>query len=71
MGAPFARSIDRHRAHHDLQTSHAASATSREGITLSDGQGHGERAPSRRYVRKSDQYCLSAEALRSVVLEFT
>jgi hypothetical protein len=39
MGAPFARSIDGHRAHHDLQTSHAASATSREGITLSDGKG--------------------------------
>jgi hypothetical protein len=31
--APFARSIDGHLAHHDLQTGRAAPAASREGIT--------------------------------------
>jgi hypothetical protein len=33
--APFARSIDRHLAQHDLKTSRAAPVTSK-GVTLSD-----------------------------------
>src|SRR5580692_4048401 len=46
--APFADSIDGHLAHHDLPTSHAGTATSRGGVTLSDGGGQEERAPTRR-----------------------
>jgi hypothetical protein len=48
--ALFARSIDRHLAQHDFKTSRAAPVTSK-GVTLSDGQGPEERAPTRRSAR--------------------
>jgi len=41
---PSSRSTDGYLAHDDLQTSHAAPATSRRGITLSGGGDPGERA---------------------------
>jgi hypothetical protein len=48
--APSARSIDGHLAHHDLQTSHRRSGNAEGDVTLSDGEGQGERAQSRRYT---------------------
>jgi hypothetical protein len=47
--ALFARSIDRRLVKHDLKTSCAAPVTSK-GVTLSDGEGQKERAPTRRYL---------------------
>jgi len=44
--APFARSIAGPPCPHDLQVGSAAPVTSR-GITLSDGEGQGERAQCR------------------------
>jgi hypothetical protein len=48
--ALFVRSIDRHLAQRDLKTSCAAPVMSKE-VTLSDGEGQEERAPTRRYAR--------------------
>jgi hypothetical protein len=48
---PFARSIDGHLAHHGLQALTPLRLRRKGGITLSDGEGQGERAPSRRSAR--------------------
>ncbi len=44
---PFARSIDGHLAHHSLQALTPLRLRRKGGITLSDGEGQGERAPTR------------------------
>jgi hypothetical protein len=48
---PFARSIDGHLAHHGLQALTPLRPRRKGGITLSDGEGQGERTPTRRSVR--------------------
>jgi hypothetical protein len=65
--ALFARSIDRHLAQHDLKTSRAAPVR-REGITLSDGEGQEERAPTRRYERVGCRRRLAANSNRWIVM---
>jgi hypothetical protein len=62
--ALFARSIDRHLAQHDLTTSRAAPAASK-GVTLSDGEGQGERAPTRRSARRLERDGIADAARRS------
>jgi hypothetical protein len=46
-GAPIARNIDGYLAHQGHQTGDVAAAASGRGITLSDGEGQEERAPTR------------------------
>jgi hypothetical protein len=46
-GSAFARSIDGRIAHQDLQASRTAPGYIESGITLSNGEAQGERAPTR------------------------